>query len=90
MVACEATDLDTRGRRAASGPRFGCALARQIEIYTGTAPQIIEGFRFRPAQPPLLGVGSGFLGCGIQLTKQLPHQAPALSLATDYAHRFRC
>jgi phage tail-like protein len=71
-----------------AGRGSAAALARQIEIYTGTAPQIIEGFRFRPAQPPLLGVGSGFLGCGIQLTKQLPHQAPALSLATDYAHRF--
>jgi phage tail-like protein len=77
----EATALHASSGSAAS-------LARQIEIYTGSAPLIIEGFHCRPAQPPLLGVGRGFLGCGIQLMAPSPHQSPARALATAYAHRF--
>jgi phage tail-like protein len=64
------------------------SLARQIEIYTGSAPLIIEGFRCRPAQPPLLGVGRSVLGCGIQLMATSPRLSPARSLAAAYAHRF--
>jgi phage tail-like protein len=77
----EATALNAGRGSAAS-------LARQIEIYMGSAPLIIEGFHCRPVQPPLLGVGRGFLGCGIQLMATSPHHSPTQLLASAYAHRF--
>jgi phage tail-like protein len=63
-------------------------LARFIEIYTGTAPLILEGFCCRPSQPAFLGVGRSFLGCSICLSPSSPTEAPEVSLPAAYAHRF--
>jgi phage tail-like protein len=63
-------------------------LSRFIEIYTGKAPLILESYRVRPGQPPILGIVGSFLGCGICLTRASPTEPAETSFGASFAHRF--
>jgi hypothetical protein len=62
-------------------------LRKYVEIYTGTAPVIIEAFLSRPGQPSFLA-GSAVLGSGMLLSPSSATQTPNSALTDAYAHRF--
>ena len=80
LVAEAATLYGLRGTVA--------GLSRSIEVYTGSAPLILESYTLRPRQPAFLGTGASFLGWGLCLTPPSATQGPEASLDASYAHRF--
>jgi phage tail-like protein len=74
--------FDLYRRRGTAG-----ALARLVEIYTGHAPEIIEGFQQRPRGGLVLGGGAAALGCA-PLGGLDTCAATSTDLLGAYAHRF--
>jgi phage tail-like protein len=74
--------LVREGAALQAGRGTPAALARYLEIYTGTAPTIIEGFTKRPPLPIQLGA-RGALGVA-----PLGGKASDARAAEDFAHRF--
>jgi phage tail-like protein len=65
-------------------------IERYVEIYTGSRPEIVEGWLERPARPSFLGRPGSVLGCGLPLVGCCPSPAllPDDQLWQRYAHRF--
>jgi phage tail-like protein len=65
-------------------------IERYVEIYTGSRPEIVEGWLERPARPSFLGRPGSVLGCGLPLVGCCPSPTllPDDQLWQRYAHRF--
>ena len=65
-------------------------IERYVEIYTGHAPVIVEGWLERPLRPAILGRPGSVLGCGLPLLGCVPAATllPDTQLWARYAHRF--
>jgi phage tail-like protein len=65
-------------------------LVRYVEIYTGQAPVLVEGWLERPQRPAVLGRPGAVLGCGLPLLGGVVSAAvlPDAQLWARYAHRF--
>lgn len=65
-------------------------IERYVEIYTGHAPVIVEGWLERPLRPGTLGRPGSVLGCGLPLLGCVPAATllPDTQLWARYAHRF--
>jgi phage tail-like protein len=71
---------------AAKGTPRG--LARFVEIYTGRAPVIIEGFLERPSRPPFLGRQGIVLGATTHLARPTKTRTAEELHLSRWAHRF--
>jgi phage tail-like protein len=65
-------------------------IERYVEIYTGSRPEIVEGWLERPERPAFLGRPGSVLGCGLPLLGRgaSSGQLPDDQLWQRYAHRF--
>jgi phage tail-like protein len=65
-------------------------IERYVEIYTGSRPEIVEGWLERPGRPTFLGRPGSVLGCGLPLLGRgtSPAALPDDELWARYAHRF--
>lgn len=85
-------DVERRRRLVLAAPELfrlrgtPAGLLRALEIYLGRAPVLVEGFRWRPSGPLILG-RSGRIGCS-RLAEPAEGLSARASDLAEHAHRF--